>query len=298
MPRDVKPRDDPAERFLLGVDFIEANLSEHFGVAEVAAAAGVSPYHYARKFQALTGDTVMGYARKRRLTEAAHKLANGGRAEPRLIDLAVESGFESQAAFTRAFKRQFGVTPGEVQRRDNRWLPRTKAPLDRATLSHLKESVTMEPTIIERGDIHVVGLCGSFDQESSVSIPDLWRRFNPEPGEIPNVVPDRYWGVIEMTNMDVGEFDYSVALEVTEPGAPPEGMVANTLPGGRFAVFTHKIRTVPFGAELRQTMRYIYGTWVERSEECLRTWYELELYDERFNRGTMGGELDIYVPIM
>jgi len=153
MPREDRPCDDPAERFLRGVDFIESHLAERFALAEVAAAAGVSPYHYARMFQALTGDTVMGYARKRRLSEAAHKLADGNSPDRglRLIDLALESGFESQAAFTRAFKRQFGVTPGEVRRRARRWLPRIKAPLDRAALSHLTEAITMEPIFIERG---------------------------------------------------------------------------------------------------------------------------------------------------
>lgn len=101
-------------RFLEGLRYIEDNLLERFTVADVARAAGYSAYHYCRLSHSLTGDSVMGYARKRRLIVAAEALTNG--AKTRLIDLAIDSGFESQAAFTRAFKRHFGVPPGVVRK--------------------------------------------------------------------------------------------------------------------------------------------------------------------------------------
>ena len=292
MPHDGR---DTTDRLLDGVAFIEANLTERFALVDVAAAAGVSPYHYCRIFQGLTGDSVMGYARKRRLSEAALRLANG--TPVRLIDLALDSGFESQAALTRAFKRRFGVAPGEARRRGLRWLPRIRAPLDRAGLIHLRESVTMEPRLIERDDIHIVGLTASFDQENAAGIPDLWRRFRPKSADIPCMVSASYLGVVEMTDIETGAFDYTVAYETSKPVDPPGEFTAKTLAGGRFAVFTHKIRAVPFVPELRQTMRFIYGTWLERSGEALRAWYDFEFYDERFSRETMRGEIDIHIPI-
>ena len=86
------------DRIVRSLAFIEDRLGERFEAGDVAAAAGLSPWHYARVFQALTGETVMGYVRKRRLTEAARRLADGDTV--RLIELALDSGFESQAAFT------------------------------------------------------------------------------------------------------------------------------------------------------------------------------------------------------
>jgi len=297
MPRDDSSRDDPAGRFLQGVEFIEAHLAEPFALAEVAAAAGVSPWHYARMFQALTGETVMGYARKRRLSEAAHKLANGG--SSRLIDLALESGFESQAGFTRAFKRQFGITPGEVRRIERRWLPRIRAPLDRAALSHLTDAITLEPAIIERGDISFVGLREEVRARQKSDGPGLWQRFWPQASRISyRCKGGPALGVVEVVDRETGTFAYTAAVEVERIDAVPDGLVAKTLEGGRFAVFTHTLTSPDIGGELRRTFQYIYGTWVPKSDVCLRAWYDIELYDARFDAARLCGEIDIYVPIM
>src|SRR5690349_2814883 len=134
-------------RFLGGLRYIEDNLLKRFTIADVARAAGYSAHHYCRLFHSLTGDSVMGYARKRRLTVAAQLLPNG--AKVRLIDLALDCGFESQAAFTRAFKRHFGVPPSAVRKDGRPWLPRCRWALDATTLAHLAETLSMTPTFKE-----------------------------------------------------------------------------------------------------------------------------------------------------
>lgn len=93
--------------------WIEARLDEPLTLDAIAAQAGLSPYHFSRLFTARMGRSVMAYARGRRLIRGARRLV----AEPdiKLIDLAFDGGFESQEAFTRAFRRLFGVSPGRFR---------------------------------------------------------------------------------------------------------------------------------------------------------------------------------------
>src|SRR5262245_1728960 len=103
-------------RFLRAVDYIEDHLSEPIALADVAKQAGFSLHYFARLFRVLTGETFGAYLRARRMTLAAERLLGEGR-ELKLIELAFSCGYDSQEAFTRAFKRTFGVTPGEYRRR-------------------------------------------------------------------------------------------------------------------------------------------------------------------------------------
>ena len=112
------------------------------------------------------------------------------------------------------------------------------------------------------------------------------------------MIDGRYFGAIEMVDRKTGVIDYTVAVEVDHPPATlPDRLVAKTLAGGRFAVFTHTCTGGPVGPGLRETMRYIYGTWVPKSGCKLRAWYDLEVYDHRFRRDTLGGEIDVWVPV-
>ena len=96
------------------IDYIESSLTQEIDLSEVAAAAGYSPFHLSRLFRAMTGETPAGYVRKRRLSEAARQLLTTKR---RILDIALDYQFGSQAAFTRAFRTAFGVSPGAYRKR-------------------------------------------------------------------------------------------------------------------------------------------------------------------------------------
>src|SRR5215475_5596283 len=92
--------------------FIETHFAENISLDDIARSAGVSRFYLVRAFGAATGRSVMGYVRGRRLTEAARSLAGGA---PDILTVALEAGYGSHEAFTRAFRDQFGMTPDAVR---------------------------------------------------------------------------------------------------------------------------------------------------------------------------------------
>ncbi|WP_374016892.1 helix-turn-helix domain-containing protein [Paenibacillus thiaminolyticus] len=90
------------------VQYIETHLKEPLHADEVARHVHISYYHFHRLFHAMTGETIGDYIRKRRLTEASLELM--GTRRP-ILDIAVDYQFESHEAFTRAFKKVFGLSP-------------------------------------------------------------------------------------------------------------------------------------------------------------------------------------------
>src|SRR5450755_832736 len=100
---------NPAQKALW---FIESHLARELTLDEIAGVAGISRFHMVRAFAAATGLSVMRYVRARRLTAAARALAHGA---PDILTVALDADYGSHAAFTRAFRDQFGVTPEAVR---------------------------------------------------------------------------------------------------------------------------------------------------------------------------------------
>jgi AraC family transcriptional regulator len=90
-------------------DYIQEHINDRITLYMLAKAAGYSPWHSARIFKELAGKTPFEYIRELRLSQAAVKLKDKG---TRIIDVAFDFVFDSQEGFTRAFSRQFGMTPG------------------------------------------------------------------------------------------------------------------------------------------------------------------------------------------
>jgi AraC-like DNA-binding protein len=82
-------------------------------LGDLCAAAGYSKYHAVRIFKEATGVAPGEYIRALRLTKAAEKLRDSG---GKVIDAAMSSGFDSHDGFTRAFSRQFDITPMRYSR--------------------------------------------------------------------------------------------------------------------------------------------------------------------------------------
>lgn len=94
------------------LDHIEDNLKAEISAAELSAMAGFSLYHYYRIFQSETGMPVMQYILRRRLLNAIFEISEGRR----MIDAALDYGFETYAGFYRSFVRELGYTPTQFLR--------------------------------------------------------------------------------------------------------------------------------------------------------------------------------------
>lgn len=109
------PRRKPTENVRLRrvLDYIDENLENEISVADLADVAALSTFHFARMFTALMGLPPPKYVSRRRLENAMKMLASSNLP---LAEVAHRSRFSSQAAFSRAFHRVTGVTPGEYRR--------------------------------------------------------------------------------------------------------------------------------------------------------------------------------------
>ena len=90
------------------VDYIETHIDEDLSLDKIAKALNYSKFYIARIFNEETKCTVYKYIQGRRLTLAAQKLVE---TEQPIVEIAYEAHYESQQAFTLAFKQFYGCTP-------------------------------------------------------------------------------------------------------------------------------------------------------------------------------------------
>jgi AraC-like DNA-binding protein len=95
-------------------ELLHQRFREPLRLEDVARALYVSTYHLCRVFKEETGMSIHQYLNQLRLRQALKELAHGDIA---LAELANDLGFCCQSHFTRAFRKEFGVPPGEARRR-------------------------------------------------------------------------------------------------------------------------------------------------------------------------------------
>jgi len=98
----------PPSWLLRAQELLHERFAGPLRISEVAQAVGIHPAHLARTFRAHFSVSIGSYVRRLRLEWAAVEL---GRADSSLAAIALDAGFADQSHFTRAFKRQLGITP-------------------------------------------------------------------------------------------------------------------------------------------------------------------------------------------
>ena len=266
---------------------------------DAAREAGYSYYHLKRQFSAVLGESVGSYIKKRRLSHAARELVY---TERRVIDIALDHGFESGEAFSRAFKAVYHTSPACYRKKRLDVIISQKPKADQHLLAHLTDSLTVRPRIVEIPDILTAGLRDRTTLRNN-QIPQLWTRFLDLVPQIPGQLPHgRGFGICEScgegntlyTMSDDLPFSEVVSVEVSSMSVLPPPLVYKTIPGGKYAVFTHtgSLKSLPL------TYQYIWGTWSLTTQEKLDGREDFELYDERF----LGfyhpdSQTDIYIPV-
>ena len=107
------------DRFVAFVDRLGADLDTMPTRAEdMAAAAHLSRFHFERVIMAIAGESPTRFRARILLERAAHRMTT---TDATLLDIAVEAGYSSHEAFTRAFRREYGVAPSVWRRRPARF---------------------------------------------------------------------------------------------------------------------------------------------------------------------------------
>ena len=117
-----------AVRFNRVFDYIDEHIDEVLSLEELSHVADFSKYHFHRQFSEYTGMSVCRYVQLIRFKRASYRLAFN-RAD-RIIDIALDTGFENPESFSRAFKNTFGQTPSEFRKNPawKQWNQRYKFP--------------------------------------------------------------------------------------------------------------------------------------------------------------------------
>jgi AraC family transcriptional regulator len=266
--------------------FIEAHFSGDIALGDVAAVGGVSPHHMTRAFGAVTGYSVMRYVRARRLSEAARHLANGA---PDILEVALEAGYGSHEAFTRAFREQFGTTPERV--RGQRHLGNIEL-VEPMRMDETADA-RLEPPRFETGrPLLIAGLGECYTFAADAGIPAQWQRFQPYIGNIPGQVGRTAYGVCHNADGD-GNFEYVCGVEVRDfSGLPPE-LSRVRVPARRYAVFSHRGHV----SSVRGTVSAIWNQWLPESGHQAADAPNFERYDERFDPRTGLGGFEIWIPV-
>lgn len=92
--------------------YIREHINEPFDRETLAAIAGFSIPHFHRVFSAHVGESAASYIRRLRMQRAGSKLRMGA---VDITEVALAAGYDSHAAFSKAFKQQFGLSPSEFR---------------------------------------------------------------------------------------------------------------------------------------------------------------------------------------
>ncbi|QHW31717.1 AraC family transcriptional regulator [Paenibacillus rhizovicinus] len=295
-------RTDYLKQLQAAIDYIEAHMAEELSLSRIAQVALLSDYHFHRVFQVMAGDTVMEYVRKRRLAKSAYQVAHS---EEKLLDIALENGFQNHETFTRAFKRMFDMTPAEYRKRGIRTPAYDKLNVLQRKYNPYLGGIQMNFRLETKPAFKVIGyeLQTTSDGENLKQIPAFWQEYirNGWSQTIPNRVHKDSpveLGICHGFNMDAGTFLYLIGMEAENFDNVPDGLVCREFGEAEYAVFaTPKVPEQQFSNSIQSTWQAIFNEWFPHSGYEHAGKPEFELYDSRSGPGNETWEMDIYVPV-
>lgn len=227
------------------VDYIEEHLKDDISAQDVSEQVYLSSIHLQQGFQIMTGYSVSEYIRNRRLYLAALELREGNK---KVIDVALDYGYETAESFTKAFTRFHGCTPKAVKQGES-----IRAFLPITIKVDIQGGDKMDYKISNLFGFKVIGFARAFSyDEAYEKIPKYWDEIcekyaanvyagNPPANSYEKAITDNGIGeygvcIDDETIAGKGKFLYLIAGKYTG-GEVPEGMMLYEFPQGEWAVF-------------------------------------------------------------
>jgi len=250
-----------AEKINKVCDYISEHLNEDLSVEALSQVANFSRYHFHRQFSEYTGINVARFILLMRLKRASYQLVFNK--YYRIIDIALEAGFENPESFSRAFKKMFGQTPSQFRQKPD-WISWN----GKYTAATIERKGTLNIDIVEFDEtkVAVYEHCGAAERlNDSVSIFIEWRK---QSGLSPVVNSNTFgipYGDPGVVGPEKFRFDICGSVKCDVP-QNPQGVITKIIPAGRCAVLRH------LGSHdvMDDKVRYLYAEWLPRCDESLR----------------------------
>jgi AraC family transcriptional regulator len=265
---------------------IESRLADKDPLAALAGEVGVSPYALLRAFSVRFGITPMAYARHRRLGLAAQAVQTG---RAPLLEIALDAGYESHEAFSRAFKDAFGLTPDAARKSPRTALAIATPPI----LGGAAQRPPHSPARIEHFDApRLIGLRRAYAADEAGAIPAQWGAFaGIAAAHAAADAPRLTFGVLDAQTSDTPT--NACAAPATAFAQAPPDFAPIAVPSGRYAVVSSPAHV----ARIRDVWAEAWSSAAVHALGAVVEGPEIERYGPAFNPRTGEGGFDVMIPI-
>ncbi len=270
-------KDDYIQSVCRVILYIEQNYNKELSLDELSKIASFSKYHFHRIFKSIVGESMGEYIRRVRLQSTTLQF----KTNQKITQIAMNTGYETNASFSKAFKKHFGITPKEF-----------------AKNAKLKRGNKMiEPKIVELKDMDIlyVRRTGEYKKCSI----EAWETLINYVGKEYFIKENVMMFGIGHDNPHVTQADklrYDACVSWVDKNIKPEGEIqSKIINGGKYAMFLHK------GAytELINTYDGV-SNWIVESGVKLR---DLPIVEKYLNKNPITCKpedlrTEIYIPLV
>jgi len=288
--------------------YIQTHLEQDLNLEMLAERAGFSAFHFHRIFHEVIGEAVKEYVRRLRIERGAYRLKVS---EEPILRIALEAGFKTHESFTRAFERQFGISPSEFRSNFLRASRERKKQLPPKYVSdyNVKDEPGLLPNRstgaqvrLERVRPLIVGFVrhigpygGLLDKDSPLSL--LWEELFRWGNENKLINADSLLIGIPQDDPSVTPPEkqrFDVCVQIPEFRNPSGHIGCQTILAGLFGVGRH------YGSfdNLAETYMYVYDSLVTVGKYRLRQQAPFEVYSYSRVRDDIRIHFtDVYLPV-
>jgi AraC family transcriptional regulator len=278
------------------LDYIHTHIDLPLTVESLAQKSCWSRWQLQRTFLKQTNQTVAQYVREIKLSLAAEQLLLS---KSRIMDIALNCGFNSEVSFTRSFKQLFGCSPSAYRKRGQSI--GLKTPLISTMPAYQAYEVKkrlLQIRFEHMDDFHFYGVCGQirglFSKQPNYSevIPTIWQAMANYTGEKPPFTKP-VMGIIDTRNHGIMT-DYWAGYQVTknEVSHLPKTHLLH-IPAQTYAVIPHR----GLVKHLDLTMQWFLTHWLPESHYQSVDGFDLEIYQAGFDIHSNESSMECWIPI-
>ncbi|RXJ87777.1 GyrI-like domain-containing protein [Arcobacter sp. CECT 8985] len=270
-------KDDYVQSICRVILYIEQNYNSELTLDILSKHASFSKYHFHRIFKSIVGESMGEYIRRVRLQSTTLQF----KTNQKITQIAMNSGYETNASFSKAFKKHFGITPKEFAK---------NAKLKRG-------NKMLEPKIIKLEDIEILYVRKT-GEYTKCSI-EAWENLINFVGTEYFIRDDVMMFGIGHDNPNITQIDklrYDACLSWVDKSIQEKGEIqSKIIDGGKYAVFLHK-------GDYKELINTYDGVsnWIIQSGVELR---DLPIIEKYLNKNPITCDkqdlrTEIYIPII